>query len=77
MASLDVHFEAPAHRTAFDRRNDDARFIFNQTIAGHYRNGRTGYTDVSVLLITWDRDDMNLKKSEASHSFQDGYVSAH
>ncbi|MCJ1438958.1 hypothetical protein MMC27_008348 [Xylographa pallens] len=64
MASLDFHIEAPAHRTAFSRSKDDARFIFNKTIAGHYRNGPSGYTRVGVLLITWQDDDMNLKKSE-------------
>ncbi|MCJ1390214.1 hypothetical protein MMC18_003072 [Xylographa bjoerkii] len=64
MASLDFHIEAPAHRTALGRSKDDARFIFNKTIAGHYRNGPTEYTRVGVLLITWEDDDMNLKKSE-------------
>ncbi|MCJ1315907.1 hypothetical protein MMC15_001227 [Xylographa vitiligo] len=64
MASLDFHIEAPAHRTAFGRSKDDARFIFNKTIAGHYRNGPSEYTRVGVLLITWEDDDMNLKKSE-------------
>ncbi|MCJ1397565.1 hypothetical protein MMC11_000759 [Xylographa trunciseda] len=64
MASLDIHIEAPAHRTAFARSKDDARFIFNKTIAGHYRNGPTEYTRVGVLLITWKDDDMHLKESE-------------
>ncbi|KAL9117701.1 MAG: hypothetical protein Q9187_005758 [Circinaria calcarea] len=67
MATLDIHIDVPAHhhrqnsRTAFDRQKDHARFIFNKTIAGHYRHGRTEYTRVGVLLITWDQDDMNLK----------------
>ncbi|MCJ1472685.1 hypothetical protein MMC13_001334 [Lambiella insularis] len=73
MATFDVHFEAPAHRTAIDRRKDDARFIFNQTIAGHYRNGRTGYTRVGVLLITWERDDMNLKVDKLQAIFRDKF----
>ncbi|MCJ1249478.1 hypothetical protein MMC30_006702 [Trapelia coarctata] len=64
MATLDVHFEAPVHRSSFGRRKDDARFIFNKTIAGHYRNGREGYARVGAQFITWKDDDMRLKGYE-------------
>ncbi|MCJ1242558.1 hypothetical protein MMC14_010567 [Varicellaria rhodocarpa] len=67
MATLDVHIETPAYRTSFDRRKDDARFVFNNTIAGHYRDGRTGYNRVGTLLITWEQDDMHLREYEASN----------
>ena len=69
MATLDVHIETPAYRTSFDRRKDNARFVFNNTIAGHYRDGRTGYNRVGTLLITWEHDDMHLRESEASNAF--------
>lgn len=63
MATLDVHLEAPpkATRSAFGQR--DAKFVFNKTIAGHYRNGRE-YEKVGVLLLTWENDDMNSKVLE-------------
>jgi len=69
MATFDLHFEAPVHRTPFGRRKDDARFIFNKTIAGHYRNGRTGYSRVGAQFITWQDDDMHLKGFEVSDPF--------
>jgi len=63
MATLDVHLEAPpkATRSAFGQ--PDAKFVFNKTIAGHYRNGRE-YEKVGVLLLTWESDDMDCKTLE-------------
>ena len=57
------------HLTTFQIKKNDSRFIFNKTIAGHYRNGRTGYNRVGVLLITWEEDDMNLEKCEVGKPY--------
>lgn len=55
---LDLHVEAPPNPAAFVRREEEARFEFNKTIAGHYRNGRD-YENVGALLLTWQGDDLN------------------
>jgi hypothetical protein len=47
-----------------EKKRNNARLVFNQTIAGHYRNGKTGYGRVGVLLLTWEADDMHLQRSE-------------
>jgi len=60
MATLDLHLEAPP---ALVRREEQARFEFNKTIAGHYRNG-PNYSKVGVLFLIWEGDDMNCKTKE-------------
>lgn len=63
MATLDVHLEAPPKATRNLLGQPDAKFIFNKTIAGHYRTGRE-YEKVGVLLLTWESDDMDCKTLE-------------
>ena len=43
---------------------EEARVTFTKTIAGHYRDGKTGYRRVGALFITWDEDDMQCKETE-------------
>lgn len=42
----------------------EARVIFNKTIGGHYRHGKTGYKEVAALFLTWKDDDMQCKATE-------------
>ena len=43
---------------------EEARIIFNKTVGGHYRHGKTGYKQVGVLFLTWKDDDMQCKDTE-------------
>ncbi len=43
---------------------EEARVIFDKTIAGHYRYGKTGYRNVGALFLTWADDDMQCKDAE-------------
>ncbi|KAL2037597.1 hypothetical protein N7G274_009710 [Stereocaulon virgatum] len=47
-----------------DEVYEEARLVFNKTIGGHYRHGKTGYREVGVLCLTWKDDDMQCKASE-------------
>ena len=50
-------------KSASERR-DDAKLVFNKTIDGHYRHGKTGYRQVGALFLTWEDDDMQCKETE-------------
>ncbi|MCJ1278807.1 hypothetical protein MMC21_006625 [Puttea exsequens] len=53
--------------TARERREkqyEQARVTFDKTVSGHYRHGKTGYTRVGVLFLTWAEDDMQCKETE-------------
>ena len=43
---------------------EQARIIFDKTLAGHYRDGRTGYRNVGALFLTWADDDLQCKNTE-------------
>lgn len=49
-----------------DEECEEARIIFNKTLEGQYRHGRTGYRRVGALFITWEDDDMDCKQREVS-----------
>lgn len=51
-------------RQSEEEQFNEARVVFNKTIEGHYRNGRTGYKQVGALFLTWKADDMHCKESE-------------
>lgn len=51
-------------KSASEKQRDDARIIFNKTIEGHYRHGKTGYRQVGALFLTWKDDDMQCKETE-------------
>ncbi|KAL6719066.1 hypothetical protein ACLMJK_003301 [Lecanora helva] len=59
--SLSAHHR---EKSASETECEDARIIFNKTIAGHYRNGKTGYRQVGALFLTWADDDMECKNKE-------------
>lgn len=72
LASFDIHGEVlPSgashirdHRTAFDKDRENSKIVFNKTIEGRYRDGKVGYEEVGVLLLTWEDDDMYCSASE-------------
>lgn len=47
-----------------DEEREEARLIFNKTLEGQYRHGKTGYRRVGALFITWEEDDMGCKQRE-------------
>lgn len=57
------HYRA---KSARESQCEDARVIFNKTIEGHYRQGKTGYRQVGALFLTWADDDMQCKATEVS-----------
>ena len=67
-ASVDVHFETPPHpqpsRSKLENQYQNARVTFDKTIEGHYRHGTTGYKRVGALFLTWEKDDLQCKKTE-------------
>jgi len=69
-ASLNLVNDAPSRespeptRKSREEQFNEARIVFNKTIEGHYRNGKTGYTRVGALFLTWEADDMHCKESE-------------
>ena len=70
-ASSDSAAESPSpsghhHRSksASETQRDEAKVVFNKTIDGHYRHGKTGYRQVGALFLTWKDDDMQCKETE-------------
>ena len=68
ISSPDKSPPAPSHRqrskSASETLRDDAQVIFDKTIEGHYRNGKTGYRQVGALFITWKDDDLQCRATE-------------
>ena len=56
----------PHHRSksASEEQRDKARIIFNKTVDGHYRHGKTGYRQVGALFLTWEDDDLQCRATE-------------
>ena len=53
-------------KSASQAQSDEARLIFDKTLAGHYRQGKTGYKQVGALFLTWADDDLQCKNTEVS-----------
>ena len=53
-------------KSASEIQRDEARVIFDKTIDGQYRHGKTGYRQVGALFLTWVADDMQCKTTEVS-----------
>lgn len=51
-------------KSASEIQRDNAKIVFNKTIDGRYRHGRTGYRQVGALFLTWKDDDMQCKETE-------------
>lgn len=51
-------------KSASETQCEEARVIFDKTLAGHYRHGTTGYRNVGALFLTWKDDDMQCKNTE-------------
>lgn len=51
-------------KPASETQRDEAKIVFNKTIEGHYRHGKTGYRQVGALFLTWRDDDMQCKETE-------------
>ncbi len=49
-----------------DEEREEARLVFNKTLEGQYRHGKTGYRKVGALFITWEDDDLGCKQREVS-----------
>ena len=49
-----------------DEEREEARLIFNKTLEGQYRHGKTGYRKVGALFMTWEDDDLGCKQKEVS-----------
>ena len=52
-----------------ERRQDEARLVFNKIIAGHYRDAGNEYSQVGALFVTWEANDLQLhgKDSEVKY----------
>lgn len=55
-------------KSASETQFEEARVIFDKTIEGHYRHGKTGYRQVGALFLTWEDDDMQCKTTEVNVS---------
>ena len=53
-------------QSASEIQRDEAKIVFNKTIDGRYRHGKTGYRQVGALFLTWKDDDMQCKETEVS-----------
>ena len=62
-ASAPIYHRA---KSASDIECEEARVIFDKTIAGNYRHGGTGYRNVGALFLTWADDDMKCESLEVS-----------
>ena len=51
-------------KSASEEQRDEAKVVFNKTIDGHYRHGKTGYRQVGALFLTWKDDDMQCRVTE-------------
>ena len=51
-------------QSASEIERDKAKVVFNKTIDGRYRHGKTGYRQVGALFLTWKDDDMQCKETE-------------
>ena len=51
-------------KSASELQRDEARIVFDKTIDGQYRHGKTGYRQVGALFLTWAADDMQCKTTE-------------
>lgn len=51
-------------KSASEKERDAAKLVFNKTIEGRYRHGKTGYRQVGALFLTWKDDDMQCKETE-------------
>ena len=51
-------------KSASEIQRDKAKIVFNKTIDGRYRHGKTGYRQVGALFLTWKDDDMQCKETE-------------
>ena len=49
--------------------------VFNKTIDGHYRHGKTGYKQVGALFLTWKDDDMQCRETEVGTLHPDLQIS--
>ncbi|KAF2257627.1 hypothetical protein CC78DRAFT_206179 [Lojkania enalia] len=68
--ALPIYMETESSRAHtlrfFDLGHRIAQIEFNKSIAGCYRDGKTEYDAVGVLLLTWVDDDMNCKEREVN-----------
>ena len=55
-------------KSASETQCEEARVVFDKTIAGHYRHGGKGYRNVGALFLTWEEDDMQCKDMEVRTS---------
>ena len=55
-------------KSADDEQYEEERLVFNKTIRGHYRHGKTGYRRVGALCLTWKDDDLQCKSAEVEPS---------
>ena len=60
--------QSPIGKSVDDEHYEEERLVFNKTIRGHYRHGKTGYRRVAALFLTWKDDDMQCKSSEVEAS---------
>lgn len=70
LVTLDFHAQTgPDHQrgrrmTLWDKEVEKSKVIFNKVIAGRYNKDETGYEEVGVLLITWEKDDLHTRTQE-------------
>ena len=60
--------QSPIGKSADDEQYEEERLVFNKTIRGHYRHGKTGYRRVGALCLTWKDDDLQSKSTEVEAS---------
>jgi hypothetical protein len=74
--ALDLHaeFGPPNQKRRYtlsrnERRQDEARLVFNKIITGHYRDAGNDYSQVGALFVTWEANDLQLhgKDSEVKY----------
>lgn len=51
-------------KSASEQQREKAKIVFDKTIEGHYRHGKTGYRQVGALFLTWKDDDLQCRASE-------------
>lgn len=57
---MDLHVDLPPKPDSVQGKQDGAKLAFNKIVETRYRDGSSGYSEIGVLLVSWDEDDMNV-----------------
>ena len=64
-------------KSASEEQREKAKIVFDKTIEGQYRHGKTGYRQVGALFLTWKDDDLQCRATEVgTQEYTNGSISS-